>query len=246
MPGVAYIEINPYPEFMTKIPDQVFEITPEENEFKILLPRIIADDLSQVSMEVEGFELESDGVFLYLYDVDESFVGTYEIKVTLIASGYYETEYIFNLRLKLQQVVVDEPEEFKFDFESELAKQKGSGGNDTDDAERDPIQIIVEEITHHGELTLTYSEDLFDLSNYDMVNMTFLNKDLSQIILLEYKSFADNEDELVPVLKSYKIIKFTSTEIVLSFNFTNPLLVSSTYKKDLFSVKIISNEYFMA
>ena len=46
MPGVAYIEINPYPELMTKIPDQVFEITPEENEFKILLPSIIADDLS--------------------------------------------------------------------------------------------------------------------------------------------------------------------------------------------------------
>lgn len=69
---------------------------------------------------------------------------------------------------------------------------------------------------------------------------------MSQIILLEYKSFADNDDELVPVLEGYKIIKFTSTEIVLNFNFTNPLLVSSSFKKDLFSVKIISNEYFMA
>ena len=102
MPGVAYIEINPYPEFMTKIPDQVFEITPEENEFKILLPSIVADDISQVTMEVEGFEIESDGVFLHLFNVDESLVGTYKIKVTLIASGYYETEYFFNLNLKLQ------------------------------------------------------------------------------------------------------------------------------------------------
>ena len=54
-------------------------------------------------------------------------LGTHEVVVTLIAYGYYETEYRFFIKVNLQEieeiieVEEDEEEVFEFDFQKESA-----------------------------------------------------------------------------------------------------------------------------
>ena len=118
-PNVAYIEVNPYPEFLRDIYDQVFEISPDVSQYSIAIPEIIADDLSQVAIEVEGFDLSIEGTSLVAYNVDETMLGTHKVEVTLIASGYYATEYEFYIEVKLQEIeepVQEEEEVYEFDF----------------------------------------------------------------------------------------------------------------------------------
>ena len=88
-PNVAYIEVNHYPEFLRDISDQVFEITPDLNQFEIAIPEIIANDISYVVILVKGFELFVEETTLVAYNVDETMLGTHKVEVSLIANGYY-------------------------------------------------------------------------------------------------------------------------------------------------------------
>jgi hypothetical protein len=61
-------------------------VSPSEDKiYTIEIPTIMAEDLSKVTLSVEGegLEFENNGTFLILSKIEEQMFGIHEIKITL-------------------------------------------------------------------------------------------------------------------------------------------------------------------
>jgi hypothetical protein len=67
--------------------------------------------------------------------------------------------------------------DFQEIFQSGLGLNESSITNFTM-KEREPIEIFKDKFTQNGELTLVFSQYLYDLSHYPMLNLTYVNENI--------------------------------------------------------------------
>lgn len=114
---------------------------------------------------------------------------------------------------------------------------------------RDPIEIILQKILPNGEMTLLFSEQLFDIEHYAKqgINMTFFNRIRSSVLEVRYTTHvADVKEEKMPRLESWNVTEFASHSIKIKLNFSNILYVSSAPIKDTINVQILQPQFFRA
>jgi len=103
--------------------------------------------------------------------------------------------------------------------------------NEVDEQSRKPITMNVSSFGIEGEVVLSFSETLYSIEEQGDMNLTFLNEVRDRVLSIRYHSFASTiqkeEEVVVPELLSWTILGFSSYDLELKLNFTEPLFVSA-------------------
>jgi hypothetical protein len=69
---------------------------------------------------------------------------------------------------------------------------------------------------------------------------------IEDLISLSYFSRLDDDTAIIPRILNYTIQNFTNGGLILKFNFSNPLLVSSSMLNDQIDLVFLENRIFKA
>ena len=110
--------------------------------------------------------------------------------------------------------------------------------------DRDPIELEFYDFTQNGELTLIFSENMMPIDYFADQGITLAN--MSLFLDLSYQSMSAADNQPKPRLLNFEAKNFTSYMLVLHLNFSDPLYVSSTTRRDTLSITILGNRLFLA
>ncbi|MFM1932432.1 MAG: hypothetical protein RL226_1735, partial [Bacteroidota bacterium] len=178
------IPVDPTPKFMTPIKDQFFDEVMPGDSIMFEIPLIQA--IYQTDVIISGLDLEIDGNFFVMHNINETVFGINSVNVTLRSYGL-ETSYLFLVIIRpkpnyntfvFERPEVEVPVEFKHIVESGLGFNPNFTNFTRVLRREEPIEIYKQKFNQNGELTLVFSEDLFNLSFYTMLNLTYVNDNI--------------------------------------------------------------------